>query len=276
MELPHVTITLTRYAEPDWLVMETLESLTRQEGVSGEVLFLDQNHESEIDFDRLENANLEFKRICIPAKSLSYARNYAIEHAENDLILYIDSDAIAEPDWAKFMAEALGRRGVAIVGGRILLKWHKTPLWITRARVVHEQYSSLDLGRETREFPKVVGASFGINRALLGNDAYFNEELGRRPGLLLGGEETDLCTRARKRSLGVLYQGKALVHHQVLPERIKYSWIFRRMYYAGKGRASAGGMPSATHEMCIWDYLVLPIVIPFYAAGYLAARAQGK
>ncbi len=268
MNLPEVTITLTRYAEPDWLVRETLESLSAQEGIRGEVLFLDQDHDSEMRIDDLGSDDLVFKRVCIPAKSLSYARNHAIEHAEHDLILYIDSDAIAEPDWARHMVEALHQENVAIVGGRIILKWHKKPLWITRARVVHEQYSSLDLGEEVREFPKVVGASFGIDRKLLDSEAYFDEELGRRPGLLLGGEETDLCFRALNRSLRILYQGKALVHHQVLPERIRYSWIFRRMYYAGKSRATAGGMPSSTHELCPWDYIVLPIILPFYAAGF--------
>ena len=59
-----------------------------------------------------------------------------------------------------------------------------SPPRIARARVVEEQYSLLDLGQGEIETRKVIGASFGLNRALLGDQAYFDETLGRRGGKL--------------------------------------------------------------------------------------------
>ncbi len=266
-----ITITFTRYSEPNWLVIETLEGLSKQINIKAIILFFDQKDDQEIQsvLESLNIDNLKFIRELIPANSLSYARNLAIQKSEHDLILYLDSDAVAKPDWAVNMTDALLKETVGVVGGRILLKWHKTPLMLAKASVVREQYSGLDLGDETKEFHKVVGASFAINRKLLGTEAYFDENLGRRGGMLLGGEETDLCNRARLAGLKIIYQGLAVVDHQVLPERITYSWIFKRIFYAGYGRSQSGGPPSPSHRMGGWDYLIMPIILPFYFAGFI-------
>ncbi|HHH47078.1 MAG TPA: glycosyltransferase [Thiotrichales bacterium] len=274
--IPEVTITLTRYNEPDWLVLQTLESLAEQAKVRGEVLFLDQSETSSIDIDCLNSRNetLTFRHLIIPARSLSYARNEAIRLAGHDIILYIDSDAIADPLWAHHLASALQQSGAAIAGGKIILKWHKKPIWLAKARVVREQYSCLDLGDRLVESDKVVGASFGIHRGILSDEAYFDERLGRRNGKLISGEETDLCDRARDNGHRIVYEGRSIVQHQVLPERITYSWVMRRMFHAGVNRAVRGGNPSPTHPPNLWDYAVLPVILPSYAAGYVYGKTR--
>jgi hypothetical protein len=93
---------------------------------------------------------------------------------------------------------------------------------------------------------------------------------------LLGGEESDLARRARARGLDVVYEGRAVVHHQILPERISYRWIFRRLFYAGLSRALLTGAPSPSQPMTRNDYLALPFVLPWYAAGYLCGRFSGR
>ena len=84
---------------------------------------------------------------------------------------------------------------------------------------------------------KLWGAGYGIHRGRLGSNAYFEEGIGRQPGLLLGGEDTDLCVRAVGMGLESLYNPSAVVEHQVLPERISYRWLMRRFYYSGVERA---------------------------------------
>lgn len=273
-----ITISLTRYNEPNWLVWQALQSLACQQHVQAEVLFLDQSQDREIEkkLEKLNTKNVCFKHINIKAESLSFARNYAIKAALSNYILFIDCDAIADKNWAFHLSECLTNRAGAIVGGKILPKWHSTPLAITKAGIVREQYSLLDLGNHEIEARKIVGAGFGINRKLLDDEAYFNANLGRRRGLLLGGEETDLCERALERGLRVYYNGNSVVHHQILAERICYKWIFRRIYYSGVGRGLRKGPPKPTHKTGLWDYIVLPIILPWYAAGYLHGRLAGS
>ena len=73
----------------------------------------------------------------------------------------------------------------------------------------------------------------------------------------------------------VRYNGRARVWHQVLPERIRYRWVLRRLFYAGVGRAAMGGTPSPSHPLCLWDWLWMPVVLPVYAVGYLAGKIHG-
>ncbi|MDH3741353.1 MAG: glycosyltransferase [Hyphomicrobiales bacterium] len=274
MNMPNATITFTRYNEPNWLVRETLNSLAGQRGAACQILFLDQQDDPETrDYtNSLSTKTLDFQYETIPAKSLSYARNCAIERAKYDTVLYVDCDVIAEPDWASKMIETLARPGVGVAGGRIVPKWHARPLLISRARFVLDQYSMLDLGREQRTVARIVGANFGLRRDRLGIQARFDETLGRRGGFLFGGEDTELCNRARNAGLAVTYDGRATVQHQVLADRIRYRWIFKRLYYAGIGRAMQGGLPAPSRALGLWDYLALPIVLPFYGLGYIRGR----
>jgi glucosyl-dolichyl phosphate glucuronosyltransferase len=273
------TITLTRHREPNELIFKTLAGLANQQDVRASILFLDQSPDDEtaIFCNDHNSDNITFDYRPLEFVSLSHARNIAIEACKTDTLLFIDADAIARFDWANKLAETLHLEGVGIAGGRIFLVWHKKPLFITSARVVHEQYSMLDYGSGMMSVPKIVGASFGINIHRMGREARFDEKLGRREGMLLGGEETDLCHRAIRAGLNVMYQGNAIVDHQVLPDRVTYHWIFRRLYYTGVNRAMLGGAPSPTHRMTVWDYVLMPIVLVPYTLGYLKGQGmRGK
>lgn len=271
--LPSICVTLTRYAESNELVLETLAGLAEQT-VDCHVLFLDQQDNQAMREATLAlgNERVTFDYVVIPAKSLSYARNEAIRMNTHDVLLYIDSDAIPADTWAERLAAAFLDTNVAVAGGRIVPKWHRSPLLIARAPLVLDQYSVLDLGEDTRPTTRVVGASFGIHPGRLGDVARFDEALGRRPGILLGGEESDLMNRAMQAGFKGMYVGGALVQHQILPERIQYRWILRRMYYQGVSKAMVGGAPKTSNPPTLWNYLVLPVVLPFYLWGYLAGR----
>ena len=274
---PQITVALTRSNEPAWLLKQTLESLAAQQGVLLDLLFLDQLSTDDglrSYFEKLSSNNLSIEYVAIPARSVSYARNAAIERTRTEKVLFIDADAIADPDWARELAATLDQPGVGIAGGRILPLWHRRPLWLARSDIILDQYSMLDLGRGMRPVNRVVGANFGLNIARIGPLACFDETLGRRGGKLFSGEESELCRRVKESGGQILYNGAAVVHHQVLPERIRYSWIMKRMYYSGINRAVARGVPNPSKGLGLWDYLALPVILPAYALGYLTARSQ--
>jgi GT2 family glycosyltransferase len=281
MDSPEATITLTRYAEPNWLFLETLISIKAQLNRGLQVLVLDQQESPEIrEFCHQNTTNsIHFKYLVIPAKSLSYARNEAIRLCKTDLLFYIDTDAVAEPNWACELIAAMNKQGAAIAGGKIVPKWHKTPGFLQRSRLILEQYSMLNLGDEVIAVKKVIGASFAINIKLLESLAHFDEELGRQNGKLLGGEETQMCADAIQKNLIVIYVGAAVVHHQVMPERVAFTWIAKRMYYGGYSRALRGGKPdpnNAANKFTQWDYMALTLLLPFYIAGYVSAKLANR
>lgn len=267
-----VTITLTRFAEPDALVRQVIERACHQQGVSGEVLFIEQNPAGSIDEVEFADAPLPLRIIRRALPGLSHARNLSLDEARHDKVLFLDADALAEPDWAAGLAAALDEPGCAIAASRIVPGWPgKPPAW-TAARVVLDQYSMLDLGTRTKPGTRIVGAAFGINMARLSAGLRFDINLGRREGKLFGGEETDFCRRAASAGAGITYVGEACVTHIVQPERVQIGWIIRRLYYAGLGRATAGGMPNPTGRPQLADWLWLPLILPPYALGWLKAR----
>ena len=268
MTFPKVTIALTRYAEPDSLVSQAIMGALAQEGVSGEVLFIDQDESSELGANQFVETNLALRVVRGRLGSLSEARNCAIEQAENDHILFLDSDAVPEEGWANAMAAVLARPECAVVGSRIEPGWPANPPGFARAQVLRDQYSLLDLGREERLVHKVVGAAFGIDRSKLPDDLRFDPNLGRRDGRLFGGEETDFCRRVAGLGFEIRYCGCAAVTHIIQDERLSWRWMAKRLVYAGFGRARQGGAPSPSNQPGLADYLYAPLYLPPYVLGW--------
>ena len=277
-EIASVSITLTRYREPDWLVLETLESLAKQRGVRGDVVFLDQSWRADFaeTVEALSTGAIRFSCKPCPRNGLSHARNLGLEAAHADIVLFIDPDGLAAPDWAAELASALKRTGAGVVGARVLPKWRGRKPVLAFSKVVMDQYSLLDWGEETMSAPRVVGAGFGVRKSAAPAEMYFDEALGRRDGKLFGGEETDLCARVAAAGGGIAYCGSAVLHHQILPERLTWKWVLRRLYYAGLGRAQRGGAPSPSHAPGVWDWLLAPVILPPYALGYFRARRLAR
>ena len=271
-----VTITLTRYAEPDDLVWETLESLASQEALSGEVVFLDQNWSTEFSerVESLATETLVFRCLPCARAGLSYARNEGLRGAANDIVLFIDPDAVAAPRWASRLASALLQEGVCIAGARIIPRWLGQRPLLARSRIVLDQYSLLDWGKETKPALRVVGAAFGVCRSRLPPGNAFDTTLGRRDGRLYSGEESELCRRVIAARGLVLYCGEAAVEHQILPERLNTIWVLRRLYYAGLSRAKTGGAPAPSSRLGFWDWLLLPAILPAYVIGWVSARIK--
>ena len=269
-----ITIAVTRYDEPDGVARGALESLARQQGVAADVLFLDQRYDP-VFADAVEGLSrpaIRFAVWSIVADGISFARNQAIRAAAGDIVLFMDCDAVADPRWAVQLVRALRQDGVAVAGSRIVPRWDRSPLLMARARVVQEQYSLLDLGPGLREVDRVVGAGFGIDWRRLGDDARFDQTLGRRDGRLFGGEDSDICMRARARGLRILYNGDAVIEHRIATTRVTHRWIFKRLFYAGANRATLGGSPNLAHRIALWDALLLPVIAIPYSAGYAWGR----
>jgi len=266
-----VSIVITRYAEPDDLVRRSLAAASGQDDVNGEVLFIDQMPDSGISELDFAGTALPVRIISASLSGLSAARNLGIENARSNLVLFLDADAIADPGWAATMARALGGP-YAVAGSRILPGWPAEPPFYARAGIVIDQYSMFDLGPATKPYPRVVGAAFGIDKDKLPSGLRFSEALGRRGGKLFSGEESDFCARAREAGARIAYVGECAVVHLVQSDLIKLGWILRRFYYAGLSRSHQGGTPSPASDRGLWDWIVLPLVLPPYALGW----ARGK
>ncbi len=273
-----ITIVITRYNETDDLVNPCLIAVSKQRDIQAIVYFLDQKQDKKIKSlcKKLSNKNIQLIYKNIPVKSLSYARNIGIKLSKTDIVLFTDADAIPNTNWATSLAQIFNsKKRIAIVGGKSIAKWLIKPKWYHKSNILMDAYSILDKGNKTKETDTIVGVNFGLNKNLLKKEAFFDEDLGRRPGSLLGGEESDLCKRTIKKGFKVFYNGESIVQHQVQKDRMNLSWVLKRAYYWGYGRAMLGGAPRIyATQRNFYDKLVLLIIFPAYVVGFFIGKIK--
>lgn len=74
-----VTIAMTRYGESDELLARSLSAAAAQEGIAGEILFIDQRVNAPFDEGLLEEGDIPLRIIVDACGSLSAARNIALK-----------------------------------------------------------------------------------------------------------------------------------------------------------------------------------------------------
>jgi GT2 family glycosyltransferase len=274
-----VTIALTRYNEYDELLQQCLESIAAQKNVRAKVFVLDQNKCSDIRnlCVSLSSGNITFDYNVIPARGCAHARNIALRRCSTDILLWTDPDVLLATNWAEILCSALLERNLAVVGGKILPHWYKSPSWYMKTNVMADHYSLIDLGPEDRKTERIIGGSMGIHLGLLGREIYFDERFGRKDGTLLGGVDAEFCQRVMRKGFTVCYVGRTEAFHQIPEYRMKLSWIARKFYFGGMSRGMRGGWPQAMNkEREITDYIVLGAFAPFYLFGLLKGKAKSR
>ncbi|SDE62014.1 glycosyltransferase family 2 protein, partial [Belnapia rosea] len=177
--------------------------------------------------------NLRWMHVDKPG--LSNARNVASAEARAPIIVYLDDDAFAAPDWLERMLaayEVLGD-GVVGIGGRVLPHFTSpAPDWLGPAMLPY--LSVLDLGGEVRPLQPgewVVGANVSYRVAKLHQAGGFSPALGRiGSGIsLMSNDETELAARLEALGGAIGYTPHAVVEHCIDPSRLSQEWMRRRI-----------------------------------------------
>ncbi|BCS34730.1 hypothetical protein TBR22_A39560 [Luteitalea sp. TBR-22] len=167
-----------------------------------------------------------------PAVGASAARNLGIELARGEVVAFTDGDCVAEPRWARALAEGLESSGATGIGGRQVNVFPAAQAWLRdgfeaffRAASILSDYTRGD------DRPRQVRHNASCC------SAYRTEALrqvgGFRPGLWPG-EDVDLDLRLTRSGATLYYVPWAVVHHH---RPGTFAW-FRRMMrrYGGAER----------------------------------------
>lgn len=180
--------------------------------------------------------NLDYRFADRPG--LSNARNAAIAACSDELIAFIDDDALARPTWLAALVTAFDSIGAhaAAVGGAVELLWSKPrPPWLGDEFL--SLLSALDWGPVRREIVPpgewLVGTNIAFRRDALIKAGGFAMQLGRHGHgtALLSNEEVETLDRIRSAGGGTYFEPQAIVDHYVHTERLTREWLRRRIVW---------------------------------------------
>jgi len=228
------------------LLKVNLKSLERQEHPSDrfEVIVVDNDStdgtESVVK-EKSGRGKIEVRYVLEKEVGLAHVRNRGIEESRGEIVAYIDDDAEADPLWLATLAQAQQERPEAVCfSGKVLLKWEEPPppWW---EPCFDGALSGFDWGDEPKPFAYPhcpVGGNLFVKRAAFDEFGTFRTDLGRKGAGLLSSEETEFALRLFRAGKPVLYEPRAIVHHQIDKERLTKSYLRKQAYWDGWSHAN--------------------------------------
>lgn len=183
---------------------------------------------------------------------IANARNRALAEAGGSYLLFIDDDETPASDWLVAMERTLAEHAPDAAGGRIEVRFEGVarPSWLRDELLGF--LGRLDHGPESKA---LVNASTPI---FTGNAAYrvntlrrlggFDPMLGRRGGVNLGGEDTEIYRRLVQHGHGIRWVPDAVVFHRIQALKIDRRYFLELHYRQGymeaaRRRAGASRIP---------------------------------
>lgn len=248
-----------------------------------------------------KSSDPRLKYVFEPTIGLSVARNTGAKFASAEILAYLDDDAVASNQWLQVLYAAYqSYPQLAIAGGKVTLLWPpdiQPPRWLSLG--LSGNLGAYDLGDDVVYIkqPGLTprGLNYSIRRVFLEEIGGFDPHLGRVGKNLLSNEELQMTELALKSGWQVAYLPKALVAHNVAPERLNRSWFLNRGWWqgisecyreqlagkAGVGQLSRGGERLARGLYKACRYFSNPaesfdnLVYAYGQVGYLNAALQG-
>ena len=235
-----ISVIICAYTEDRWSdLVEAVESV-RTQTVSPEEIILVIDHNPTL-FERVRS---RFPAVIAvensEAPGLSGARNSGIAAARGEVLVFLDDDAVAAPDWLEKLAATYHQPGVIAVGGAIEPSWRvDRPGWFPDEFnwVVGCTYRGMP--RSTTPVRNLIGANMSFRRRVFEDIGGFRNEMGRIGSFPAGCEETELCIRAhqhRPQKL-VVYNPEARVSHRIPLGRARPRYFLSRCYAEGTSKA---------------------------------------
>jgi cellulose synthase/poly-beta-1,6-N-acetylglucosamine synthase-like glycosyltransferase len=181
-------------------------------------------------------------------KGLSGARNTGVASSIGDVVVFLDDDAFADPDWLERLLAPLADPLVSGVGGWIIPEWDGTPpKWLpeTFYWVLGCSYRGLPATGQSIRNP--IGASMAIRRDVFLAVGGFTSGIGRIGTTPLGCEETELSIRyaARFPAARFVLVREAIVHHHVPASRLTWRYFRSRCWAEGLSKAAVASLAGA-------------------------------
>lgn len=235
-----VTVAIPTYKRAGML-RQTLEGLVRQDYPPEllEILIIDNNSPDDTRaVVESFNAGPHRPRYILETnQGANHARNRAIREARHDIVLFGDDDILIEPDWVREIArpwqENPALRLGAVAGEVIPIFPDGCPPWV--AGFHGPQALRPDAG-PLRPGQVPMSASLAFRRGTFAELGYFDTELGRKGGVVFGGDENLAIKRLLKGGYEVWFAPAARALHQMPASRTTFRYVRKHAFDSARSR----------------------------------------
>jgi glucosyl-dolichyl phosphate glucuronosyltransferase len=234
-----ISVVISAYTEKRWNELCAAVESAQNQTLSPREIIVVVDHNPIL----LERARAQFSDDIVlenrNTQGASGAKNSGIEAAQGDIIVFLDDDAVATPNWLQNLSAGYEDPQVVGTGGKLEPLWpHGRPPWFPDEFdwVVGCTYRGLP--EETSPVRNLIGANMSFRREVLEEIKYYSGigHNGTRP---FGGMDPDLCIRITQRwpQKVLLYEPGALVYHHVAEKRTRWNYFCLRCYNEGLSKA---------------------------------------
>ncbi len=161
-----------------------------------------------------------------PKQNIAMARNKALQHAQGDLIAFIDDDEFPAKDWLCSLFKACFEHGADGVLGPVKPHFeHDPPRWLTKGRFFDRP--TYATGRNLTWYEARSGNVLLRRSILTGVDTPF------RTTFDTAGEDIDFFRRMMEKGCSFVWCNEAVVHEVVPPSRCTRKYLLKRAVLRG-------------------------------------------
>ena len=183
-------------------------------------------------------------------RGLSGGRNTAAETVMADVLVFLDDDARARPDWLEHLIAPFAAPRVVATGGHVEADWELPApgsfppefLWTVGC-------SYRGLPEVECEIRNPFGGNMAIRREAVLRAGLFREDIGRIGAIPLGCEETEMALRLTEGGDTIRLVPAAVIDHLVPVSRAGLGYFLRRCYAEGLSKAFVASLSGAQRTL---------------------------
>lgn len=176
-------------------------------------------------------AEEEWRSYASHGRRISSGRTTGLELSSAEILVFLDDDATAEPDWLEHMLAPFADPHVAAVGGAPLPVYAKPrPRWFPSEFDWIFGCAYTGLPTTTAPVLRLIGANMAARR----------DEIIAIGGFRSEAEDLDMSHRllARSPQAKLIYEPRAIVRHHVHEDRLTWHYFWRRCFWASRSKVS--------------------------------------
>jgi len=186
--------------------------------------------------------NFRYEKTIEPG--LHVGRNKGFLESKGDILVYIDDDIEALPEWLYTINEAFNDEDVVLVGGKNLPKWEIPPpdwalqMWAPNqhGERVCGYFSIIDLGNEIKATDpyNVYGCNFSVKKSIINETKGFHPDGMPQEMIKYRGDgESAVSEYIKQNGYKTIYHPMASVFHLVSNERLTIDYLRKRGFNQG-------------------------------------------